>query len=71
MNGVCIVKAQRITSGPEWVGNTTVTMPYSKKNRATLDKYEELVKKHYPEPEDGKLKDPFSHFRSGHGQREI
>ena len=30
-----------------------VTMPYSEKNRAALNKYEELVKKHYPEPEDG------------------
>ena len=28
----------------------TVTMPYSEKNRAALGKYEELVKKHYPEP---------------------
>ena len=26
----------------------TITMPYSEKNRAALDKYEELVKKHYP-----------------------
>ena len=26
----------------------TVTMPYSEKNRSELDKYEELVKKHYP-----------------------
>ena len=43
-------------------------MPYSEKNRATLDKYKELVKKHYPEPEDGKFKDP---FRSRHGKREI
>ena len=25
----------------------TVTMPYSEKNRAALDKYEELVKKHF------------------------
>ena len=25
----------------------TVTMPYSDKNRAALDKYEELVKKHF------------------------
>ena len=32
----------------------TVTMPYSEKNRAALDKYEELVKKHYPESEDSK-----------------
>ena len=48
----------------------TVSMPYSEKNRAALDKHEEveLVKKHYPEPED---KDPFSHFKSGCGRREI
>ena len=49
----------------------TVTMPYSEKNRAALDKYAELVKKHYPDPEDGKFKDPFSHFRSGRGWREF
>ena len=30
-----------------------------------------IVKKRYPEPEDRKFKDPFSYFRSGHGQREI
>ena len=41
------------------------------KNRAVLDKYEELVKEHYQEPEDGKIKDPFNQFRSGHGRREI
>ena len=43
----------------------TVTMPYSEKNRAALDKYEELVKKHYPESEDSKFKE------SGRGRREF
>ena len=40
----------------------TFTMSYSGKNRAALDKNEQLVKKHYSEPEDCKFKDPFSHF---------
>ena len=40
------LKAQRITSGPR-----TKVGWYSEKNRAALDKYEELVKKHYPDPE--------------------
>ena len=43
----------------------TVTI---QKNRAALDKYEE---QHYPELEDGKFKDSFSHFRSERGQREF
>ena len=37
----------------------TVSMPYSDKNRAALDKHEELVKKHYPE------------LRSGRGRRNL
>ena len=49
----------------------TITMPYNDKNRAALDKYEELVKKHYPEPEDGKFKDSFCHFRSERGRKEF
>ena len=56
-----------VQGGLEIPVEVTVTMPYSEKNRAALDKYEELVKKHYPEPED---KDPFSHFKSGRGWRE-
>ena len=40
-----------IQCGLEIPVEVTVTMPYSEKNRAALDKYEELVKKHYPEPE--------------------
>ena len=38
----------------------TVTMPYSEKNRAALDKNEQLV--NYSEPEDCKFKDPFRNF---------
>ena len=38
----------------------TVTMSYSEKNGAALNKYVKLVKKHYPEPEDGKFKDPYA-----------
>ena len=59
-----------ITSGPRWAGDTSGDDCHHAL-RAALDKYEELVKKHYQEPKDGKFKDPFSHFRSGRGWREI
>ena len=60
-----------VQGGLEIPMEVTATMPYSEKNRAALDKYEELVKKLYPEPEDGKFKNRLSHFRSGRGQREV
>ena len=47
-----------VQGGLEIPVEVTITMSYSEKNRAALDKYEELVKKHYPGPEDGKFKDP-------------
>ena len=49
----------------------TVTMPYSEKNRAALDKYEELVKKHFWSLKTASSKDSFSHFRSGPGEINI
>ena len=49
-----------VQGGLEIPVEVTVTMPYSEKNRAAVDKYEKLVKKHYPEREDGKFKDPFA-----------
>ena len=72
--GLCILKVARgslLVQGRLIISvEVTITMPYSEKNRAVLDKCEELVKKHYPEPENSKFKDPFSHLRSGRGRGE-
>ena len=48
-----------VQGGLEIPVEVTVSMPYSDKNRAALDKHEELVKKHYPE------------LRSGRGRRNL
>ena len=50
----------------------TVTLPYSEKNRAALDKYEELLySQSGSTPRCQKTASSKSHFRSGCGQREI